>query len=79
MLADSRKGEQMTKKIFLHVIFLITLTTVTSAQATKTLRLPASTPEPPPGDIEMLDGYTHIPRRGIDSTVGEISKVGGMA
>lgn len=69
----------MTRKIFLHVIFLITLTLVASAQATKPLRLPAPTPEPPPGDIEMLDGYTHVPGRGIDSRVGEISKSGGMA
>ena len=63
----------------MQIFFLIAFTLAASGQATKTLKLPAPTPEPPPGDIEMLDGYIHVPQSGIDSKVGEISKSGGMA
>lgn len=32
-----------------------------------------------PGNIKLLDGYTHERGRGIDSSVGNISKTGGIA
>jgi hypothetical protein len=71
----------MSKKIFLVIFILFTLTFSAWAQSTKTLTLPKPTPKPSkptPGNIELFDGYTHTPKRGIDSTVGEISKPGGM-
>ena len=71
----------MIKKIFLLTFLVIILTVAASAQATKTLTLPKPTPtpsEPPPGNIELFDGYTHTRKQGIDSRVGEISKPGGM-
>ena len=71
----------MMKKIFLLTFFLIALAFSASAQNTKTLILPKPTPtpsDPPPGNIELFDGYTHIRRQGIDSSVGEISKPNGI-
>ena len=71
----------MIKKIFLLTFLVIFLTLTASAQATKTLTLPKPTPTPseqPPGDIELLYGYTHTRRKGIDSRVGDISKPEGM-
>lgn len=71
----------MIKKIFLLTFLVVTLTLAASAQATKTLTLPKPTPSPaelPPGNIELLYGYTHTRRQGIDSRVGDISKPDGM-
>lgn len=71
----------MIKKIFLLTFLVIFLTLTATAQATKTLTLPKPTPMPsemPPGDIELLYGYTHTRRQGIDSRVGDISKPDGM-
>ena len=71
----------MMKKTFLLSFFLILLAFSASGQNTKTLVLPKPTPTPvapPPGDIELFDGYTHTPKRGIDSRVGEISKPDGI-
>ncbi len=33
---------------------------------------------PPPGNIKLLPGYEHLPGCGIDTTVGDIKKPGGM-
>ncbi|HEX8370413.1 MAG TPA: hypothetical protein VF604_17835 [Pyrinomonadaceae bacterium] len=66
----------MTKKTFLFIFFVLVLTLTVSAQATKTLILPR--PTPPPGNIELINDYTHIAKRGIDAAVGEITKPGGM-
>lgn len=71
----------MTKKIFLLIFFVSILMFSASAQTVKTLTLPkppATLADPPPGDIELFDGYTHKSGRGIDSRGGEISKPGGM-
>ena len=71
----------MMKKIFLLVFFIIGMVFSASAQNTKTLILPKSTPmpkDPPPGNIELFDGYTHIRKEGIDSRIGEISQPNGI-
>ena len=68
----------MKKKILLLIFFIIALTFCVSAQTTKTLILPRPTPVPPPGNIELIENYTHTKRRGIDAAVGEISKPDGM-
>lgn len=33
---------------------------------------------PPPGNIQLLDGYIHEKRRGIDTDVGVIKRAGGL-
>lgn len=33
---------------------------------------------PAPGNIKLLEGYRHVRKRGIDTSVGEISKPGGI-
>jgi hypothetical protein len=68
----------MLKKLILLFGLLIVLNFSVFAQNTKTLVLPKPTPEPPPGNIKLLEGYTHIKKRGIDTSVGEISKSGGL-
>ena len=71
----------MIKKIFLLTFLMIILTLAASAQTSKILTLPKPTPIPselPPGNIELLDGYIHTRRRGIDSRVGDISKPDGL-
>jgi hypothetical protein len=70
----------MLNKIFFLIFFTLALTFPALAQDTKTLTLPKPTPTPqaPPGNIELLDGYTHTRGRGIDSRVGAISKPEGM-
>jgi len=66
----------MFKKIFFAVAFTITLTFPAISQNTKTLVLPK--PDAPPGNIQLLENYAHVKKRGIDTSVGEISKSGGM-
>lgn len=66
------------KKILLLIFFVITMTFSVSAQNTKNLILPKPTPDPPPGNIELFDGYTHTRKQGYDSSVGEISKPNGI-
>lgn len=71
----------MLKKIFFLTLFILALALSASAQATKTLTLPTPTPtptEPPPGNMRLLEGYTHTSLQGIDTSVGRISKPGGM-
>lgn len=54
---------------------------VNAQKATKSLVLPTPTPTPqipPPGNIVLLPDYVHVRKRGIDTSVGEISKPGGM-
>jgi hypothetical protein len=33
---------------------------------------------PPPGALQLLPGYTHVPKQGFDSVAGEISKKDGL-
>lgn len=68
----------MLKRIPLIIVFVLAATLPALAQATKTLTLPKPTPPPPPGNIQLLDGYTHKVLQGVDTSVGEISKPGGM-
>jgi hypothetical protein len=68
----------MFKNLFLLISLSISLIIPIFAQNTKTLVLPKSTPEPPPGNIKLLENYTHIKKRGIDTSVGEISKLNGL-
>ncbi len=71
----------MKKKILLLIFFVAALTFCVSAQTTKTLILPRPTPTSPvptPGNIELIENYTHTKRRGIDASVGEISKLDGL-
>jgi hypothetical protein len=66
----------MRTRIGLLSLLLFVLTFSAVGQTSKTL--PNSTSAPVPGDIKLLEGYKHIKKRGIDSSVGEISKDGGL-
>lgn len=71
----------MPKRIFLLPLVVLVLTLPALAQSGPTLTLPKPTPtpsDPPPGGIQLLDGYTHTKLQGIDTAVGRISKPGGM-
>ena len=71
----------MLKKTLFLVFLVIALTFSVSAQNRKTLILPKSPqplPDPPPGNIQLLDGYTHVRKQGYDTSVGEIRKFDGM-
>ncbi len=77
---------QMQKFIF-FVILAFAFTTAIFAQDSNAARdsrilgshIPIRVPRnPPPGNIRLLEGYTHTPRLGIDSTIGDISKNGGL-
>ena len=68
----------MLKNLSLLFIVLFSLILTVVAQNTKTLVLPKPAPDPPPGNIQLLEGYTHIRKRGIDTSVGEISKPNGL-
>lgn len=48
------------------------------AQSFYTFAQSNQAPSPPPGNIKLLQGYVHIKKRGIDTSVGEISKPGGL-
>ena len=64
----------MTIRISLSALFLFVVTVSAPGQTSK----PAVPESYVPGDIRMLEGYKHIRRQGIDTTVGEISKTGGL-
>ena len=64
----------MTRRITLSALFLFVITVSALGQTSK----PAVPESYVPGDIRMLEGYKHIRRQGIDTTVGEISKAGGL-
>lgn len=69
------------KKQILLLIFLVLFLMFSGNAQTNNRTLPESTSptsEPPPGDIELLYGYSHIRHRSIDSRGGEITKSGGM-
>jgi hypothetical protein len=71
----------MLKTISLLLFLVSTLTLSALGQNTKTLTLPKPTPTPsapPPGNIQLLSGYTHTRLQGTDTSVGEISKPDGM-
>lgn len=68
----------MLNNLFVLFGFLIFLTFPVFAQNTKTFVFPTPTPVPPPGNIKLLEGYTHIKKQGIDTSVGEISKLNGI-
>ncbi len=71
----------MLTRIFLLPLVVLVLTLPALAQSQPTLTLPELklTPtEPPPGKIQLLDGYTHTREQGFDSVVGNISKPGGI-
>lgn len=68
----------MLKNLFLLFSLSMSLTIPIFAQNTKTSVIPKPTPEPPPGNIKLLENYTHIKKRGIDTSVGEISKPNGL-
>lgn len=68
----------MLKKIFVVALFQIALTFSALAQDTKTLVSPKPTPDPPPGNIQLLENYLHIKAEAIDTEQGEISKPEGM-
>ncbi|HSK72539.1 MAG TPA: hypothetical protein VK892_12620 [Pyrinomonadaceae bacterium] len=65
----------MTKKLLLFVLLFCLFILTASAQVGKSKKL--STP-PPPCGIKLLDGYVHVPLRGIDSWVGRIKKEGRL-
>ena len=64
----------MRMRITLLPLFLFVVTFSAASQTSK----PAVPESYVPGDIRLLEGYKHIRRQGIDTTVGEISKAGGM-
>jgi hypothetical protein len=72
------------RSIILISFVLILWPQLNYAQNKKELVLPKSTTEakaktdPPPGSIQLLNGYIHTKQRGIDTAVGEISKPDGM-
>jgi hypothetical protein len=68
----------MLRKSFLLFGLLIGLTFSSLAQNTKIFVFPTPTPVPPPGNIKLLEGYTHTKRQGIDTSVGEIGKPDGI-
>ena len=68
----------MLKNLFLFFVLLFSLNLTLIAQNTNTLVLPKPIPVLPPGNIKLLEGYTHIRKRGIDTSVGEISKPNGL-
>lgn len=71
----------MIKLIRLAVshIALLFFSTLAIFSQTKTLVLPQPIPEPPPGNINLLQGYVHEPRRGIDAAVGSFNRSDGFA
>lgn len=68
----------------IKVACLLAVFILPAMSQTNTLILPKPTPEasptpvPPPGDIALLDGYVHIKKRGIDTSVGEIKGSSGL-
>ncbi len=66
----------MKKKLLLFV--LLFCLSVLSASAQKKRVRNVSELSPPPGGIKLLNGYVHIPLRGIDTRVGRIKKEGGL-
>jgi hypothetical protein len=66
----------MKKKLLLFV--LLFFLSVLSASAQKKRVRNVSELSPPPGGIKLLNGYVHIPLRGIDTRVGRIKKEGGL-
>jgi len=68
----------MLKNIFFTVNFTFILMFSAFAQTTKTLVLPKPAPDTPPGNIQLIETYTHTRKKGIDTIVGEISKPGGL-
>ena len=64
----------MTPRTTLSVLLLFVATFSALGQTSK----PAVPESYVPGDIRLLEGYKHIRRQGIDTTVGDISKAGGM-
>lgn len=64
----------MTTRITLSALLLFIVTFSALGQTSK----PAVPESYVPGDIRLLEGYKHVRRQGIDTTVGEISKAGGL-
>lgn len=79
----NNKSPIRKRSIILVSLFMIVLVQAGFAQNTKTLILPKPTPEPtkidpPPGSMQLLDGYIHTKTRGFDTKTGEIKKADGM-
>ncbi len=75
------------KKFILFIFLAFISTAAVSAQDSGLAQrpiisspgIPPRTPRnPPPGNIRLLEGYVHTPRLGIDSTIGDIGKNGGL-
>jgi hypothetical protein len=62
----------MTKKLFFFVLLFCSISFSALAQDKQP---DASSP---PGGIKLLDGYLHFPEKGIDTSVGRITKKGGL-
>lgn len=73
----------MFRSIITANLFLIAFA-VAGISQTEMPVIPTVTPTsvnnfvPPPGDMQLLPGYVHVRKRGIDTSVGDISKPSGL-
>jgi hypothetical protein len=68
----------MLKNICFAFTFTISLTFSVLAQSTKAIISTKPTPNPPPGNIQLLEKYIHTPAEAIDTIEGQISKTEGI-
>ena len=68
----------MRKNTLFSLYLTFALISSASAQNLSAPNLPKPKSDPPPGNIRLINGYTHVKKRGIDTSVGEIRKPGGM-
>jgi hypothetical protein len=64
-------------RIFVTFLLILATSSLGSGQATKPLTSQESSTGTP-GGIQLLEGYRHTKLRGIDTSVGTISKPGGL-